>query len=96
MTPARAHHVEACVRENLAVVRFTIAGLYLAAINVCDDNDEDGDWYTTITDEASARLLARHRQGRNVLSQSPIQAAAVVVAPVISFQIAKRSAITCR
>ena len=34
--------------------------------------------------------------GRNVLSQSPIQAAAVVVAPVISFQTAKRSAITCR
>jgi hypothetical protein len=34
--------------------------------------------------------------GRNVLSQSLIQAAAVVVAPVISFQTAKRSAITCR
>ena len=32
--------------------------------------------------------------GRNVLSQSPIQAAAVVVAPVISVQTAKRSAIT--
>ena len=34
--------------------------------------------------------------GRNVLSQSPIQAAAVAVAPVISVQTAKRSAITCR
>ena len=30
------------------------------------------------------------------LSQLPIQAAAVVVAPVISFQTAKRPAMTCR
>ena len=30
------------------------------------------------------------------LSQSPIQSAAVVVAPVISFQTAKRPAMTCR
>jgi hypothetical protein len=34
--------------------------------------------------------------GRNVLSRSLIHAAAVVVAPVISVQTAKRSAITCR
>jgi len=34
--------------------------------------------------------------GRNALSQSPIQAAVVVVVPVISFQTAKRPAITCR
>ncbi|WP_454561296.1 hypothetical protein [Mycobacterium haemophilum] len=45
------------VRENLAVVRFTIGGLYLAAVNVCDDEyDVEGDWYTTITDEVSERL----------------------------------------
>lgn len=44
------------VRDYLAVVRFTIAGLYLAAINVCDDHDQAGRWYTTITDELAERL----------------------------------------
>ncbi|WP_375481524.1 hypothetical protein [uncultured Mycobacterium sp.] len=44
------------VREYLAVVRFTIAGLYFAAINVCDESSEAGNWYTTITDELSERL----------------------------------------
>jgi len=33
---------------------------------------------------------------RKDLSQSPIQAAELVVAPVISFQTAKRPAMTCR
>src|SRR5512143_2800491 len=36
------------------------------------------------------------RLERNILSQWPNQAAVVVVAPVISIQTAKRSAITCR
>lgn len=44
------------VREYLAVVRFTINRHYLAAINVSDDNTHDGDWYTTISDDAERRL----------------------------------------
>jgi hypothetical protein len=39
-----------------AVVRFTINGLYLAAINIDRDRGEDGDWYTTISDDAERRL----------------------------------------
>jgi len=34
------------VREHRAVVRFTVNHLYLAAINVCEDLDYRGDWYT--------------------------------------------------
>jgi hypothetical protein len=44
------------VREHLAVVRFTISRLYLAAINVSDDDSHDGDWYTTITHDAEQQL----------------------------------------
>jgi hypothetical protein len=44
------------VREHLAVVRFTINRLYLAAINVSDDDSHDGDWYTTISDDAEQQL----------------------------------------
>lgn len=44
------------VHQKLAVVRFTINGLYLAAINVSDDQSNGGDWYTTITDDAERYL----------------------------------------
>ena len=37
-------------------MRFTISGMYLAAVTISDDDDPEGDWYTTITDEASERL----------------------------------------
>lgn len=42
--------------QKLAVVRFTIQGIYLAAINVADDGSSAGDWYTTITEAAEASL----------------------------------------
>lgn len=44
------------VREHLAVVRFTINRLYLAAINVSDDDTHDGDWYTTISHDTEQDL----------------------------------------
>ena len=44
------------VREHLAVVRFTINRLYLAGINVSDDDTHDGDWYTTV----------RHDDGQDI------------------------------
>lgn len=44
------------VREHLAVVRFTVGGRYLAAINVSDDDTHDGDWYTTISHDAEQHL----------------------------------------
>lgn len=44
------------VRDHLAVVRFTIDGLYLAAINISNIANYEGDWYTTITDTAERRL----------------------------------------
>jgi hypothetical protein len=44
------------VRQYLAVVRYTINGLYLAAINVAEDKSPQGDWYTTITDAAEEAL----------------------------------------
>ena len=37
-------------------MRFTISGMYLAAVTIRDDDYPEGDWYTTITDEASERL----------------------------------------
>ncbi|MET0993760.1 MAG: hypothetical protein ABWY20_06620 [Mycobacterium sp.] len=44
------------VREYLAVTRFTINGLYLAAINVDDSGTLEGNWYTTISDRAEDDL----------------------------------------
>lgn len=44
------------VLAPFAVVRFTINGLYLAAINIDQDRSEDGDWYTTISDDAERKL----------------------------------------
>lgn len=43
-------------REYLAVVRFTIRGEYIAAINVRTDGRPEGDWYTTITEDAEKNL----------------------------------------
>ena len=46
-------------------MRFTISGMYLAAVTIRDDDDPEGDWYTTITDEASERLpFGDHASGR--------------------------------
>jgi hypothetical protein len=46
-------------------MRFTISGMYLAAVTISDDDDPEGDWYTTITDEASERLpFGDHASGR--------------------------------
>ena len=47
------------VREHLAVVRFTIAGQYLAAINIADDRRYEGYWYTTATEQAAQNLPIR-------------------------------------
>lgn len=47
---------DARVRNHLAVVRFTIVGRYLAAINISDDRSPEGDWYTTVTDDAELDL----------------------------------------
>jgi hypothetical protein len=44
------------VHEHRAVVRFTINSLYLAAVNVGEDPGQEGDWYTTITEDAEQRL----------------------------------------
>lgn len=49
-------HGDPRVREHRAVVRFTINGLYLAAVNVCENLAHEGDWYTTITEEAEQYL----------------------------------------
>jgi hypothetical protein len=49
-------HNDPTVREHLAVVRFTINRMYLAAINVSDDDSHDGDWYTTINADAEQQL----------------------------------------
>jgi hypothetical protein len=38
------------VREHRAVVRFTVNGLYLAAVNISEDRRHAGDWYNTITE----------------------------------------------
>jgi hypothetical protein len=43
-------------REQFAVIRFTISGQYLVAINVANDGGYGGDWYTTITDTDEQRL----------------------------------------
>ncbi|ORW04067.1 hypothetical protein AWC13_01030 [Mycobacterium kubicae] len=44
------------VRQHLAVVRFTVGGLYIAAVNISKDGDHDGLWYTTICDDAEGDL----------------------------------------
>ena len=50
-----ASRSEPRVQEHRAVVRFTISGLYLAALHINDDQGQ-GDWYTTITDDMGERL----------------------------------------
>lgn len=47
------------IREHLAVVRFTIGGYYLAAVNIADDLSEEGDWYTTISSSLEDQLPLR-------------------------------------
>lgn len=44
------------VEEDHAVTRFSIAGLYLAAVHITDDSGVQDAWYTTITDNLSMRL----------------------------------------
>ncbi|OBJ43106.1 hypothetical protein A5621_00840 [Mycobacterium colombiense] len=43
-------------REQFAVIRFTINGVYLVAINVAGDGRSEGDWYTSIDGAAEQRL----------------------------------------
>jgi hypothetical protein len=40
------------LREDRAVVRFTIGGLYIAAIGIWIDYRQETNWYTTITNDA--------------------------------------------
>jgi hypothetical protein len=47
---------DARIRKHRAVIRFTISGLYLAAIYIRNDGDPSGNWYTTISDELSHHL----------------------------------------
>jgi len=47
------------VRDHLAVIRFIIAGQYLAAINIADDRSYEGYWYTTLTEQAAQNLPIR-------------------------------------
>lgn len=44
------------IREHLAVVRFTLKGLYLVALNIDQRCSYEGDWYTTITEDAEEKL----------------------------------------
>lgn len=44
------------VRQRLAVVRFTVSDHYLAAINIARDGSYEGDWYTTVTQQAERHL----------------------------------------
>lgn len=52
---------DARVREHLAVIRFTIGEMYIAAINVRAAAREGGDWYTTITEQAEEHLPFSNR-----------------------------------
>ncbi|WP_329406673.1 TerD family protein [Nocardia vinacea] len=47
---------DARVRASLAVVRFSIGGRYLAALNISSNGTEEGDWYTTVTERAGRHL----------------------------------------
>ncbi len=70
---------DARTRQSLAVVRFTMGGHYLAAINVCSRGSEEGYWYTTVTEAVADRLpfadyadwsdIARHGQHVQVVSE---------------------------
>jgi hypothetical protein len=53
---AMARRGDPRVREYRAVVRFTVNGRYLAAVNVCEGRAYEGDWYTTVTEDAQQHL----------------------------------------
>lgn len=63
-------HDDARLREQGAVIRFTINGLYLAAINIANDFRHDGDWYTTISDDAEERLPFGDRASWSQISRA--------------------------
>jgi hypothetical protein len=44
------------VRQRLAVVRFLVSDHYLAAVNIARDGSYEGDWYTTVTQQAERHL----------------------------------------
>ena len=44
------------IRQHLAVVRFMVDRRYLAAINIARDGSYEGDWYTTVTEQAGRHL----------------------------------------
>jgi hypothetical protein len=50
-TPVADERSDPRIRENHAVIRFTIGGLYLAAIGIRSEYRQETDWYTTITDD---------------------------------------------
>ncbi|WP_327138816.1 hypothetical protein [Nocardia sp. NBC_01327] len=49
------------VREHRAAVRFTIGDIDFAAVNIRTDEREDGDWYTTVTEQGEQQLPLGHR-----------------------------------
>lgn len=49
-------HDDPRILQHLAVVRFIIDGQYLAAINIARDGSYEGDWYTTVTEQAGQDL----------------------------------------
>ncbi|WP_131811383.1 hypothetical protein [Mycolicibacterium monacense] len=44
------------VRQHRSVVRFTLRGLDLAAVNISKTGGYEGEWYTTISDDVEDRL----------------------------------------
>lgn len=49
-------HGDTQVCQHDAVVRFTVGGLYLAAVNISKTGDLEGEWYTTISDDVEGDL----------------------------------------
>lgn len=49
-------HGDPRVREYLSVVQFMVGHSYLAAVNICTDGSQRGDWYTTVTDQNGRQL----------------------------------------
>lgn len=49
-------HGDPRVCQHEAVVRFTLGGLYLVAVNISKTGDHEGEWYTTISDDLEEDL----------------------------------------
>lgn len=48
--------VDARVRQYGAVVQFTVGRHRIAAVNIDDSGDDEGDWYTTVSDDLESEL----------------------------------------